>query len=247
MPLREVTMANFHISEFKLRTGDFDSRRRLQPAAILDFFQDVAGEHANEIGVGRDEVVAQGLVWVVARVRFKVLEDIPIYENVRVRTWPLESNRAIFRREYTIENADGRECVLGSSEWVLMSIEKRRIVSAKDMIKLADGFLTRQALEGNSPRIPDFTPENGGFPVVPGASQIDVNGHVNNTKYANFVLDALDLADDEIIDTFQIEYHREIKKGTPVRIHIHRTEEAIFARGVNEENEKMFTARITLK
>ena len=97
-------MANYHLVDYKIRTGDFDSRKKLQPSAILDYFQDVAGEHAIELGVGRDDILAQNLVWVVVRIRYKVVKDIPIYANVKVRTWPLESNRAIFRREYLIEN-----------------------------------------------------------------------------------------------------------------------------------------------
>lgn len=240
-------MANFHLSEYKLRTSDFDSRRRLQPASILDFFQDVAGEHADEIGVGRKDVLAQNLVWVVVKVRYQILRDIPIYANVRVRTWPLESNRAIFRREYVIENEAGEECVLGSSEWVLMHVEKRRIVPARDMIKLSDGFLTRTVFTENAPRIPDVAQPDKTLCIVPRASQIDVNGHVNNTKYANFVLDAADLDDSEIIDTFAIEYHREIRKNSPVTVQVMRTPGQITVKGVSESGEKMFSAMITLK
>ena len=240
-------MKNYHLVDYKIRTGDFDSRKNLQPAAILDYFQDVAGEHAIELGVGRDDILAQNLVWVVIRIRYKVLKDIPIYANVRVRTWPLESNRAIFRREYVIENELGEECVIGSSEWVLMHVEKRRIVSAKNLFTPEEGFLTRQVFEDPSPRIRDFETEGEGLKIVPLASQIDVNGHVNNTKYANYVLDAADLSDTEIIDTFQIEYHREITKDTPIFVHIQRNEKEILARGENSEKEKMFSARITLR
>ena len=240
-------MNNFHLVDYKIRTGDFDSRKKLQPAAILDYFQDVAGEHAIGLGVGRDEILERGLVWVVIRVRFKILKDIPIYSEIKVRTWPLESNRVFFRREYTIENSDGEECVVGSSEWVLMHMEKRRIVPVKDLFTPEEGFLTRKVFEDAFPRIRDFECEDEGLRVVPLASQIDVNGHVNNTKYANYILDAADLSDSEVIDTFQMEYHREITKNTPVFVHISRNEKEILARGENEEKEKMFSARITLK
>lgn len=240
-------MANYHLVDYKIRTGDFDSRKKLQPAAILDYFQDVAGEHAIELGVGRDDILAQNLVWVVVRVRFKVLKDIPIYAKVKVRTWPLESNRVFFRREYVIENENGEECVLGSSEWVLMHLEKRRIVSVKDLFAPEDGFLTRTVFEDPAPRIRDFEAENDGLKIIPHSSQIDVNGHVNNTKYANFILDAADLSDSEIIDTFQMEYHREVKKDTPVFVYVKRIGNEILARGENEEKEKLFSARITLK
>ena len=38
--------------EYTLRAGDFDKFDRIKPSAVLDLFQDVAGQHAEEIGVG---------------------------------------------------------------------------------------------------------------------------------------------------------------------------------------------------
>ena len=54
-------------------------------------------------------------------------------------------------------------------------------------------------------------------------------------------------SNDEIIDSFQIEYHREITKDTPVFVHVTRNDKEILARGESAEKEKMFSARLTLK
>ena len=50
--------------EFYLRTSDFDCRMELQPSAVLDLFQDVAGEHARALGIGREAMLAEKLLWV---------------------------------------------------------------------------------------------------------------------------------------------------------------------------------------
>ena len=240
-------MNNFLSVDYRLRTSDFDCRQKLQPASVLDFFQDVAGEHADILGIGRDAILPQKLVWVVVRIRFRVLDTPKIYSRIKVSTWPLEPNRAVFRREYTIEDENGKECVVGSSEWVLMHIEKRRIVPTRDIMHIEDGYLTRKLFEENFPRLPDFTPDGEGLRIVPGFSEIDVNGHVNNTKYANFVLDAAGLSSGEAIDTFQIEYHREIKKNSAVTVFVRREGKELLSKGVSDEGEKMFSCRIIFK
>ena len=50
--------------EFYLRTSDFDCRLELQPAAVLDLFQDVAGEHARYLGIGRESMLEKSLILV---------------------------------------------------------------------------------------------------------------------------------------------------------------------------------------
>jgi len=61
--------------KYYLRTSDYDSRLKLSPAAILDLFQDAAGTHAEELGIGFEAMLARKLIWVVARIRFRVLAD----------------------------------------------------------------------------------------------------------------------------------------------------------------------------
>lgn len=55
-----------------LRTSDFDRHSRLLPSAVLELFQDAAGEHADRIGIGFRALEQRGLLWVVARTRYIV-------------------------------------------------------------------------------------------------------------------------------------------------------------------------------
>ena len=41
-------------------------------------------------------------------------------------------------------------------------------------------------------------------------SDLDVNNHVNNTKYADYVLDAVNPTKAETLDVFQIDYRKEV-------------------------------------
>ncbi|MEF2845386.1 MAG: thioesterase, partial [Eggerthellaceae bacterium] len=60
---------------YQLRTDDFDRYSRLQPASVLDVFQDVAGVSAELTpGMTWREITDAGLVWVVTRIKYEVLD-----------------------------------------------------------------------------------------------------------------------------------------------------------------------------
>ncbi len=233
--------------EFYLRTSDFDCHMQLQPAAVLDLFQDVAGEHARVLGIGRDAMMAEQLIWVIVRVRYRVLGTPRQFDRVRVKTWPLPPKRSIFQREYMIMDRDGTPLVLGSSEWVVIHAERRRLVPVGDVYPLKDGFLPDRNFEDGFPRLSDFDGEAEAEVRLPRFTDLDMNGHVNNIKYANYIMDAVRPTEGESVDEFLIEYHREVKGDAPLTLALRREGQCAFVKGANESGERMFTSRILLK
>ena len=241
-----MTMKPSFEREHYLRTSDFDKRGKLNPASILDLFQDAAGCHADELGIGSDEMLRRNLLWVVVKIKFRILADPAMHQRVTVKTWPLPQSRVSFRREYRIEDGDGKALVIGSSEWTFMSASERKLALVKDVYPLEE-YITEQSFEGRLGRIRDFEAEGEPYVVRPGFSDLDMNGHVNNIRYAAFVMDALDPAEEELIDSFQIDYHREVMEGEALRLFTSRREGEILAKGVNEAGETMFTCRVGLR
>ena len=66
-------MKKIYENEYILRMSDFDKYNRIKPSAVLELFQDVAGQHANEIGVGYDEMMQRSYFWVIVRIKFKII------------------------------------------------------------------------------------------------------------------------------------------------------------------------------
>ena len=232
--------------EFYLRTADFDCRMDLQPASVLDLFQDVAGEHARVLGIGRDTMLENRLIWVIVKVRYRILSMPKQFDRVRVKTWPLPPRRSLFQREYKIMAEDGTPLVLGSSEWVVIHSERRRLVPIGDVYPLKDGFLEERNFEDGFLRLTDFSGDGESRTILPLFSELDVNGHVNNTKYANYVMDTVNPNEREHISEFQIEYHREVQPDHPLSLLAVRGEGRIDIKGTDPDGARMFTARITL-
>ena len=230
--------------EYDLRGSDFDKFNRIKPSAVLDLFQDAAGQHAEELGVGFEAMTARDLLWVLVRIKFKILAQPKSYQRVRVKTWPLAPGRVNYRRECCVEDANGERLIMGSSEWVVIHREKRSFVSVPDLYPFTDGFHEEQMIDGRLGKLRSFAVAEGPYPVSAGFSELDANGHVNNTKYANYVLDAVCPSKDDVLTEFQIDYRKEVLQGVRLGIYHTREGDMVRARGENENGDIMFACEL---
>ena len=63
-------MEMFKNMNFFIHTRDLDKYDIIKPSAILEFFQDIAGIHADELGIGYETCKQKNLAWVVLYQRF---------------------------------------------------------------------------------------------------------------------------------------------------------------------------------
>lgn len=233
--------------EYNLRASDFDKFNQIKPSAVLDLFQDAAGQHALDLGLGFEDMLKRSYLWVLTKIRFKILFQPKSYQKVIIKTWPLKPGKLTYRREYSIEDENGNILIAGSSEWVIIDSEKRRLVAVVDLYPFNDGFNTEMIYEEKLGKIKDFEVTGGGYAVNAGFSQLDVNNHVNNTKYANYVLDAINPDVPNELKEFQIDYRKEVFEGTKLFVHYEKQDSAIVAKGQNSNNEIMFACKLEYK
>jgi len=240
-------MKNRWSKEYTLRASDFDKYNCILPSAVLDLFQDAAGQHAEEIGVGFADMIKRSYLWVLTRVKFKIISAPKRYQTVTVKTWPLEPNRLNYRREYCIEDENGNKLIIGSSEWVVIHSEKRRFISVPDLYNFSDGFHNEVMFEEKLSKISDFESSDVSYTINAGFCELDLNNHVNNTKYANFVFNAINPTEKELLESFQIDYRKEVVQGTQLDIYYSKNNNNILAKGQNTNGDTMFACKIEFK
>lgn len=237
---------NIFEKEFSLRTGDFTCNHSLLPSAILDLFQTVAGEHANILGCGFNDLIKKGLIWVIVKTKYEVITQPPLFSRVRVKTWPLPPSRISFQREYLIEDESGNPLVKGTSDWVVVDSVSRKLASAKEVYPDME-FCAEKMFEGRAPKIQDFGATENPYVIIPRFSQLDMNNHVNNTKYLNFALDSADISSNEEISSAQIEFRHEVLADTELNVYSTRIENEIICKGEDKDKQTMFACKFTLK
>ena len=230
---------------YRLRANDFDARLQWKPSAVLDLFQSVAGVHAESIGIGFNAMLSRDLLWVLIRVRYEVIATPPLYSRVVIRTWPLPPTGFGGRRDYLVTDEAGNELLRGTSDWVFIDAATRKLTPARDVYPSDATYCTERALAGRVGKVPDFATDAAPFAVTPHFCEEDMNGHVNNTRYADFALNALSPAPDERIAAFQIDFRREVLPGEPLTLHALRREGDALVRGEGEEGETRFACAVT--
>ena len=126
--------------DYRLRWMDFDRYGRIQPFAVLDIFQDLATVQAEDMGIGRDDMMAKGVFWAVVRSKFEIVKPPSHYQVVTARTWPHTMSSFSFMRDFSIRDEAGDLLIKASSEWVLMDIESRKFVKVTDHYTGSEDF-----------------------------------------------------------------------------------------------------------
>ncbi len=239
-------MEKMFSEKFHLRTSDFDTNGHIKPSAVLDLFQEVAGAHAKSLGIGFLDLAKNGLLWVLVKVKYKIVGEISMHQSVMVKTWPLKPAKIILGREYTIEDMSGNVLCIGTSEWVLMNAATRKFATTDNLYPL-DDFCEDKNFEDKIRKIPDFDAQDAlSYTITPTFCDFDINGHVNNIKYADYVINLIKPAKNQKIQQLQLDFHREIKGNTSVNIYAQSLENEIVAKGIDEGGEKMFCCKINL-
>ena len=224
-----------------LAEDQFDEYGNLLPSYVLRLFQAAADRHADQLGLGFDAMLSRNFLWVVSQIHYEVCGAASPGQPVLVITWPLPPARVGFDREYLIvDAASASVLVKGTSRWVLIDTKDRRLaLSAR--VYPSDEYCLDRNFEGRLRRLRDFEASGEAFRICPGEDTIDHNGHVNNTKYAEFALAALGSAGvGSRIHSFQIDFLHEVMCHQPLMLYHQRTDGQIWVKGLSEDGSRMF-------
>jgi acyl-ACP thioesterase len=199
---------------FSVRFGDIDRSDRLTLASVFDFFQEAAISHAENLGVGRAAMDLAKQVWVLSRISVFLERRPKMGETITVRTWPRGWERLFALRDYDIRDASNTPIVRGRSGWLILDSEKRRPLrpqAAMTNLPLNEGL---DALPGGGAGLETRVLDKAGERRA-AYSDIDYNGHVNNTRYIQWIQD---ITEPEILEKAErirldINYLSEIRPG----------------------------------
>ncbi len=114
-------------------------------------------------------------------------------DDVEVVTFPRGGHKIVAWRDFSLRSAEGGTLGVATSEWMLIDLATRRIVSIPDTV-----FAVSQGVEEAVLGLDPFTPHlrfpvdvapDGRCEFVAQHSDIDLNGHVNNVHYIEWMLE----------------------------------------------------------
>lgn len=231
----------------RLYESDFDVTGNVKPRRIMEFMQDVATSHADILGIGWDSMNANGLFWVLSKV--KIAFKKPLTRSVRefkLYTWPVASKHLYAERRFKAVNGQGETLFCASTLWMIVERDSRRIVSRETLAKYYDfDFDSAECDCDNSfDRIRRDETYVLAYVSKIRRTDLDVNKHVNNTRYVDYALDVLSETDN--IAELEIVYHRELTLNDEARVYARRDGDVLRVVG-ERNNEACFTVKLTLR
>jgi acyl-ACP thioesterase len=229
-----------YFNSYYIRINDADFKDRIKPSAILEFFQEIATEHANSLGLDHDSMLKKNMFWVLSRAGFEIIKLPVRNETVVIETWPVAARNIDCDRDFYIRNQKGGLLVAGSTKWCIVDVNSRRPIKLPDdVIKKFEGFPDKRAVENPNPRIANVSEDTAitcSHKTAP--KDIDLNMHVNNARYAEYIFNALgfDVLQNEI-KTFNINYIKELKQSDVIKMRIEEKEPRRYIiEGLKEES-----------
>lgn len=208
----------FHV-QTKVNFSLCNPTKKLSINDLLKMTSDIAVEHYNRIGLSRDYLLEQGFAILVSRCSFKI-HRMPIEnEPITIDTWENKPEALQLFRSYEIKDKDGNILVSGLSSWLLVDPVKRSIMPTK---KFTLRQLPQTAKEPDCMK-PSKISEPENLEVLGERtirySDLDANGHTNNSRYAAFIMDALPAEyQSKTIKDFKINYSKEAFLGKELTI-----------------------------
>ena len=184
-------IANASDVAFTVRSYEAGIANHVTLPTLCNYMQEAAGISAARLGWGIQALQAEGITWMISRLRVSVSRYVPWGTTITVRTWPSGTKgRLIAKRCFLGLDEKGEELFRASSEWLYVDMNAQKIA------KLPETFG-----ELVPPGTPDFElPDIGGkfahLPSVEGRadvltrhSDLDFNDHVNNVHYVEWMLE----------------------------------------------------------
>ena len=202
--------------EFEIASTQVNANFDLKLASLLGLLQDVAIDGAESIGVGTSVTFPKGLLWVISRMEIDVIKMPKYQQKVTIFTYPGKTIGCFYPRHFFVKDVSGEIIVRASSIWALIHQDDRHI-EMKDMFP----GIPYESEPGELGRPKKLLPLKDA-PVLEERrirySDVDLNGHLNNTKYAEMIEDLLsgeEHARRKLVHVV-LNYERELHEGVSI-------------------------------
>jgi len=193
----------FYFANF---TGD------MRLSALVDMMLLTSEKQLHQADADSTEMVKNnGLGWVVVQYHMDIVKMPRLGQKLKVNTQATTYNKFFFYRDFWIDDEEGNHMVTAQSAFVLIDINQRKIVSATDRLDNKFGAEEVNKIQRfNRVRVPEDYDNEQEQHI--GYYNIDVNKHVNNSYYFDWMVDTLDIdfIANHRIKSMDIKYDKEL-------------------------------------
>ena len=213
-----------------------DAFDRVKPSVLLHFAQEAAGGHCKLLQLDWDTLAKKDLFFAIIRQRVQVTRLPMRGETITVQTWPMPTTRTAYPRATVGYDGEGKEVFRVMGLWVLMNLKTRAMVLPGKSGVEVPGILRGGELAAPTSLAP--APYENSVTRKVRYTHLDRNGHMNNTRYMDWLEDLLPAAFHRAhpVKDFTLCYQAEALEDQAITLDWQLTEEGLLQ--VNAHRER---------
>ncbi|MDR2581200.1 MAG: hypothetical protein LBC85_09440 [Fibromonadaceae bacterium] len=237
--------------KFLINFFDCDYSAHLRISRLCEFFQETALAYLRSQGFDYLSMIEKDkFTIVISRIKLRI-SHMPLWgEEISINTWTKGfAPEKVAWNDYDVRDSQGNSIIQATSSCLLINLNDGKAIPFSES---PYNFEVQSELSALPDNIELLEPEGMPRMVLVKTvkySDIDLNNHVNNCRYSDWVLDAINI--DELkerkIRSIQLNYIQEITYDTKVALmRFPETRHHIILFGVNEEHPEQvyFQARV---
>ncbi len=219
---------------FCVNSHDCDSSGLMRASLVLRYMQETANLQLKKFGPTNEDLRGKGMAFILSRVNMSIYHPLLAYEDFSVSSWACESRGVSFNRCYSIRRGD--ELIAeATSVWGLVGIEDRKLYRVGD---IALGFDIDEPLELDVPKRVHIPREMnlsliGERSIV--YSDLDINGHMNNTNYPDMLCDFIPGMTKKRVLTLSISFANEARPGDVLKVYMAQSDDQYYFKTVRSD------------
>lgn len=196
-------------AEFKIRSYEVDGDQKANISSIANYFQEAAGLHACKLNFDITDLYKDGLTWILFKMDIKVYEYPERWEKVNVLTWPSTGDPVRAFRDYELVDDTNNVLAKGLSQWMMIDINRKRPVRIPQKLATFDVLPDNHELDSGKEAINGSSDQNKRFITTVSRYNLDMNNHVNNVCYIEWLTGFSNYLDGKSVKKIKIQYFRE--------------------------------------
>ena len=212
--------------EYIVRSYEVDVQGRAKPHIIFSYLLDSAWNHALSSEFNYQDLSNRGQLWALAKFLMVFYRSPEWNERVYVETWGKDIDRFYALRDFTVNPVSGKKLVSATSAWLILDQKTYR---PQKLDRLRENFpfqSGKHELDVKLDKIPALVQQKELSRSAVHFTDIDVNKHVNASKYMQWIMDSypVEVLEEKDLKSFEINFMTEAKLDDEILVSVESTE-----------------------
>lgn len=204
--------------ETRVRYSEIDKEGKLTETGLLDYLQDCAIFHSEDIGYGIKYMAEHNVAWLLGSWQIDIQSMPELGEYIVIDTYPYKFKGFVGCRGFVVRSSDGnKEYARANSVWTYINMESMKPQMVPEEMKTTYGTDSKIDMDYSGKKLrPDaaavcYSEDE----LVIGLHDLDTNNHVNNARYVYIAAAYIDryLPEHGRIKRIRAEYKRQVYLG----------------------------------